>query len=168
LDSPFWLFSVSVYGSRGVQDECIELQDSFGIDVNVLLFCAFVGAVHGALLSEKEISDAMAVAAQWQDSVVRPLRATRRALNQSTPPQAVIGPLVKDFRTNLKSVELEAERIEQIALESWFLSRLESWARAEPDTAIAANIRGLFAISGSPAQHIALPKNLIAAASGAR
>jgi uncharacterized protein (TIGR02444 family) len=44
LDSPFLLFSLSVYGSLGVQKECAELQDSFGIDVNLLLFCAFVDA----------------------------------------------------------------------------------------------------------------------------
>ena len=70
LDSHFWLFSVSIYGSTGVQKECVELQDSVGIDVNILLFCAFVGAVHGALLSEQELSDAIAAVAQWQEAII--------------------------------------------------------------------------------------------------
>ena len=41
MASPFWNFSVAVYSSDAVQDECLTLQDQFGLDVNLVLLCAF-------------------------------------------------------------------------------------------------------------------------------
>jgi uncharacterized protein (TIGR02444 family) len=147
-----------------VQKECAELQNSFGIDINLLLFCGFVGAVHRALLPKEDLSDAIATVAQWQRSIVGPLRATRRTLKQLAPPHNVVEPLVKDLRVSVKSIELEAERIEQIALEAWCLSRLDSWPRLPQEIAVPANIRTLFALGGASTQQIALPDNVIAAA----
>jgi uncharacterized protein (TIGR02444 family) len=40
MANAFWDFSLKVYAAAGVADECILLQDRFGIDVNLLLFCA--------------------------------------------------------------------------------------------------------------------------------
>jgi uncharacterized protein (TIGR02444 family) len=163
--SLFWRFSLSVYRVAGVQEECLRLQDSAGIDVNLLLLSAFIGAVHGVLPSEQDLRGAIATVAQWQNGVVGPLRATRRALKQLAPPQGVPPLLVQGLRADVKSIELEAERIEQLALESWCLSRLDSWPRAEPDAAVAANINALLALYGTRSQPIVfLPERLIAAA----
>lgn len=166
VNSAFWLFSQSIYAAAGVQEECLQLQDKFGIDINLLLFSAFVGAVHGALLSTQEVRDASAAVAQWQEAVVRPLRANRRTLKQVAPPHAFVTPLIERLRAEIKAVELEAERIEQIALEAWCQSRVNSWPRAERNAAVTANIRALFALSGAHSQ-IVLPASTIAAAQGA-
>ena len=90
MSSAFWLFSRSVYATAGVQEECLLLQDKFGVDVNLLLFSAFVGAVHGALLPTEELSDASAAVAQWQEGVVRSLRTIRRAIKQTEPPHPIV------------------------------------------------------------------------------
>jgi uncharacterized protein (TIGR02444 family) len=163
MSSAFWLFSRSVYAAAGVQEECLLLQDRFGVDINLLLFSAFVGAVHGALLPTEELSDASAAVAQWQEGVVRSLRTIRRALKQAEPPHPIVAAPVHGLRESIKSIELEAERIEQVALEAWCQSRVESWPRAERSAAVTANIRVLLARSGTPAQEIALPANLLAA-----
>jgi len=162
--SRFWSFSLAVYADPAVQKECLELQDRFGIDVNLLLFCAFIGAVHGALLSEEDARQAMNVVAWWQENVVTPLRAMRRALRELEPPVAAIGPLVQGVRVNIEAIELEAERIEQMMLETWCLARLDAWRRTEVDAAVTANVRTLLAVSGGCAQQIALPQHVIAAA----
>ena len=39
MGSPFWNFSLAVYRASAVQDECLDLQDQFGRDVN-LVHCA--------------------------------------------------------------------------------------------------------------------------------
>jgi uncharacterized protein (TIGR02444 family) len=161
LDSPFWRFSLSVYASPGVRKECIELQDNFGVDVNLLLFTAFIGAVHGALLSRDEISDAMCLVGQWQGGVVRRLRETRHTIKDLLPQLAMQETLVTDFRDKIKSIELEAERIEQAALEAWLSSHIHFWQRAEPRAAVMSNIRTLFALCGE--QQIAMPTNVLAA-----
>ena len=163
MNSAFWLFSRSVYGTAGVQEECLLLQDKYGIDVNLLLFSAFVGAVHGALLPTEELRNASAAVALWQEHVVRSLRTIRRAMKETEPPHPVVAAPIHDLRESIKSAELEAERIEQVALEAWCQSRVESWPRAESSAAVTANMRALFALSGALAQEIALPANTLAA-----
>ena len=163
MKSAFWSFSQSIYAAKGVQEECLHLQDKFGIDVNLVLFCAFVGAVHGALLPTEELSNVSIALGQWHEGVVRPLRTIRRALKQGGPPHPVGAASIDSFRKSIKSVELEAERIEQLALEDWCQSRVDSWPRAERNAAVTANIRALFALRGTLAQQIALPANTIAA-----
>jgi len=80
MGSPFWNFSLAVYGANAVQDECLNLQDQFGLDVNLVLLCAFLGAVHGVALTFDDIASARQEVQQWHEHVVRPLRATRRHL----------------------------------------------------------------------------------------
>ncbi|MFL1876565.1 DUF2390 domain-containing protein, partial [Hansschlegelia beijingensis] len=40
-------FAVATYGGDGVQAACLTLQDAHGLDVNVVLFAAWAGAVAG-------------------------------------------------------------------------------------------------------------------------
>jgi len=106
-DNAFWRFSLAVYGQAEVAKECLALQDAYGIDVNILLFCAWLGTQSVALTRE-DIEAASRVAAAWQDDVVRPLRTVRRRLKA----------LFADdqFRTSIKDVEIKAEQIEQAML----------------------------------------------------
>ena len=78
--SRFWEFSLTVYGAPGVQEECLHLQERYGVDVNVLLFCTYIGAVHGALLSDRDVRAAAAATSDWNRTIVGSLREARRAL----------------------------------------------------------------------------------------
>jgi len=156
----FWNFSLAVYRDPAVQRECLELQDRYGIDVNLLLFCAFVGAVHAALLSADEVKQAASAVAEWQRDVVVGLRGVRRALKPLAQDKAPPGAAAAALRETVKAAELEAERIEQQMLERWAAERLAAWPRAEPPAAVAANIRALFAVASAPPD---LPTHLIAA-----
>ena len=82
MTKSFWNFSIAVYSERGVQNECLHLQEQFGLDVNIVLFCAFAGAVHGICLTEDDIVRAQKEVTGWQEDVVKPLRAARRNLKQ--------------------------------------------------------------------------------------
>ena len=42
-ETPFWQFSGAVYAHPGVAEACLDLQDRHGLDVNLLLFCAWAG-----------------------------------------------------------------------------------------------------------------------------
>lgn len=161
--SYFWEFSLAVYGVPGVQEECLYLQDRYGVDVNVLLFCAYVGAVHRALLQESDIRAAAAAAGDWNKTVVGSLRGARRALKPYAIAPSLTGASVAALRTAVKAAELEAERIEQMTLESWGASHLETWPRVRPDTAVTANIAALLATHGINGQ-ADLTSHLVAAA----
>ncbi|MFB3151067.1 MAG: TIGR02444 family protein, partial [Alphaproteobacteria bacterium] len=42
-DNPCWDFALVVYRRDGVAEACLALQESQGVDVNVLLFCCWLG-----------------------------------------------------------------------------------------------------------------------------
>ena len=39
----FWSFSLRIYGAPGVEPACLDLQDRFGADVNLALYCLWIG-----------------------------------------------------------------------------------------------------------------------------
>jgi len=166
VPSHFWEFSLTVYGAPGVQEECLFLQDRHSVDVNLLLFCAYVGAVHGALLRESDVRSAATVSGDWNQTVVGSLRVARRALKPFTEVLTAANASAAALRTAVKAAELEAERIEQMTLEAWSAARLETWPRAEPETAVLVNIAALLETHQTALDQPGLTKHLVAAALG--
>jgi uncharacterized protein (TIGR02444 family) len=111
--SPFWRFSLRFYRQPGVADACIALQDGCGVDVNVLLFFLWLAtAKRGVPVATAQAACARAGA--WRDDVVIPLRTLRRKLKDGS--SLVERSAAELFRTKIKAVELEAERLQQEAL----------------------------------------------------
>jgi uncharacterized protein (TIGR02444 family) len=109
-DSPFWRFSLAFYREPGVAQACIDLQDQAGVDVNVLLFLLW-NATSRRALTRPAVEDLDRRIGAWRDATVIPLRALRRALK--SPPPVVEAGAAEAFRTRIKAVELEAERLQQ-------------------------------------------------------
>ena len=65
LDNPFWRFSLAVHGAPGVDGECLTLQDAHGIDVDVLLFCVWVGS-RGTLLTAESMAAIETLVQPWR------------------------------------------------------------------------------------------------------
>lgn len=78
-DHPFWTFSLAVYAQPGVAAECLALQDRDAIDVNILLFCAWLGASRCVLLRPTDLDRITKSIETWTRDVVVPLRQARRA-----------------------------------------------------------------------------------------
>jgi len=108
--SPFWQFSLKFYAVPGVAPACIALQDEAGVDVNLLLFLLW-SATQRRTLTESEVKDLDRMIGSWRDTAVIPLREMRRALK--SPPKAFAADAAEAFRTRIKQVELEAERLQQ-------------------------------------------------------
>jgi uncharacterized protein (TIGR02444 family) len=115
-DATLWGFAVELYTAPGVAEACLALQDRHGCDVNVLLFATWMGAVHHRALTPAEMAEAAATVQDWHAEIVRPLRSVRRRL-KSGPAPAPNG-TTESLRARLKSVELEAERVELAILEA--------------------------------------------------
>src|SRR5437764_10606198 len=111
--SPFWRFSLRFYREPGVADACIALQEEAGVDVNLLLFLLWQ-ATRGRELSPGEVADLERRIGPWREMTVVPLRNVRRALK--SPPGLVAVQTGEAFRTRIKAVELEAERLQQEAM----------------------------------------------------
>lgn len=106
----FWRFSLAIYASPGVAPACLRLQDEHGKDVNVLLFCCWLGASGRGRLSTQALDDADKVVAPWRHGVVEHVRAARRAI------KALAMPGSENLYSKAKAVELEAERLLQTRL----------------------------------------------------
>jgi uncharacterized protein (TIGR02444 family) len=115
-DASLWAFAVDLYAAPGVEEACLALQDRHGCDVNVLLFAAWMGAVHRRAITPAEMAEAAAKIQDWHAEIVRPLRSVRRRLKSGPSPAP--SEISESLRARLKCVELEAERIELATLET--------------------------------------------------
>jgi uncharacterized protein (TIGR02444 family) len=111
--TPLWRFSLHFYRQSGVADACIALQDGSGVDVNLLLFLLWL-AGGGQRLSQDDVRRLDDTVRDWRDLTILPIRDVRRALKGK--PTLVEAGKQEAFRTRIKAVELEAERLQQEAL----------------------------------------------------
>lgn len=113
IDNPFWRFSLRVYAAPGVAPECLQLQERLGLDVNVVLFAAWLGLARGITLRDADLERIAAAIAGWSGDVVKPLRSVRKALKPlAEGPDSAITAL----RKRVADAELVAEQIEQAQL----------------------------------------------------
>jgi uncharacterized protein (TIGR02444 family) len=142
--SPFWRFSLRFYRVPGVADACIALQDGCGVDVNLLLFLLWL-ACDGRQVANADARRVCSEVASWREEVVVPLRNLRRRLKGGVPPiEHNTGEL---FRTCVKAVELEAERLQQEALFS-LVPKLATTLAASIEAAARANVAAYDAALG--------------------
>jgi uncharacterized protein (TIGR02444 family) len=138
LDNPFWTFSLEVYAAPGVEAECLALQEDRGIDINVVLFCAWLGATKQSVLSADDFAAIDTLVAPWRETVVHDLRSSRRAL-KAMPEMAYSE--VAQLRKDIAALELRAEQIEQALLYQWAAGMAQG--EAAPAEAIRANVGAL-------------------------
>jgi uncharacterized protein (TIGR02444 family) len=131
--SPFWRFSLGFYRQPKVADACIQLQEESGVDVNLLLFLLWQ-ATRRRTLAVAEVEELERCVGPWREMTVIPLRAMRRALK--SPPALVEAAAAELFRTKIKGVELEAERLQQEAMHA--LARANPLGREAPSREAAA------------------------------
>jgi len=109
----FWAYSVRVYSDKAVAAACVDLQDRYDLDVNLLLFALFA-ASHGKALSRPAMAKLDAAVEAWRHNVVRPLRAVRRWLKAQS--HAVDDEAAK-LRSRVLERELESEALQQSMME---------------------------------------------------
>jgi len=146
-DHPFWDFSLAVYGAEGVPAACLALQERHGLDVNMLLFCCWLGQAGFGDQGAGRLARLQDAVALWHGEVVRPLRAVRRRLKER------LGPLPEDLsqalRARIAKIEIDAEHIEQLGLAAALGdAQPEPVGPAEGARAAAANLAGYFALLG--------------------
>jgi uncharacterized protein (TIGR02444 family) len=139
LDNPFWQFSLDVYARVGVAPKCLQLQEVYQIDVNLVLFGFWLGH-EGWLIPDNAIAQEIAErVSQWRADVIIPLRRYRidfQPLGKDMP--AKQDPL----RRQIKRLEIDAEQVEQAML--YELSRQKTLALA--DNRSAAMVENVIAL----------------------
>src|SRR5580700_8812006 len=78
-DTPFWRFSLKFYRQGGVSEACIDLQDGYGVDVNLLLFLLWL-ASDGRQVSAADVKMLDDSVRSWRTLTIVPIRDVRRKL----------------------------------------------------------------------------------------
>ncbi len=117
LPHPFWNFSLEIYAGEGVAEACLDLQERRGCDVNILLFCCWLGASGRPTLAAERLRAILRVSEAWQTGIVKPLREVRRLL-KDRPWNDVLPETVDATRRRVADAELAAEHAEQLKLAS--------------------------------------------------
>jgi uncharacterized protein (TIGR02444 family) len=106
----FKRFALALYGSHGVANACLYLQNRHDLDVNLLLFAAFVGAERRQRLTTSYLDTVRTRIDAWHSEVVRPLRAVRQRLKAGPAPAP--DEITARLRRRLQQVEIAAEVVE--------------------------------------------------------
>ena len=107
-DNPLWLFSLKVYGNPDVEPACLRLQENAGADVNLVLFCCWLGLADYGQVAAPQLRDLLIATSRWHEKSIGPLRALRRDLKGNFDP--VSSNLGEATRQKVLAAELEAER----------------------------------------------------------
>jgi uncharacterized protein (TIGR02444 family) len=112
------------------------LQDEFGVDVNLLLFLLWL-ASDDRQLSADEVRMLDDNVRDWRNLTIVPIRDVRRKLKGAA---TLVDPGTQEaFRNKIKTVELEAEQLQQAALYA-FAKSGPLGTEAAPPVAALANI----------------------------
>lgn len=115
-------FAVTIYGKPEVADACLTLQQELGLDVPVLLFCAWYACTRGEL-DDKLLAQVIETSRPFSLHVVQPLRQARRWMKQPADSQKAIMMAANQeawqfLREKIKSIEISAELLWLDALQN--------------------------------------------------
>jgi len=111
--SELWNYSTHLWTLPGVEDLCISLQTEYDADVNLLIYCLWLGE-QKRCLNEDDLQVMLDTVKPWQ-TMIKPLRNSRRMMQQQMI--AMPGELVEQSIANMKEMEINAEHMAQLALE---------------------------------------------------
>ena len=112
-ESLFWNYSCQLFQLADVAEVCLQMQNNFDADVNLLLFCCWAGE-NRRPLNKTEIDSLIQASKPWQ-SAIKPLREARKLMKN----QIIAMPANLHTHTinNLSEMELNAEHMAQLDLE---------------------------------------------------
>ncbi len=111
--APIWDFVLGYYRQQGVSEAAITLQDSIGIDVNMILFLMWM-AGHKRVLAEADVKRVSDASKGWQHQVVVPIRGVRRLLKENAPLVETEAALA--YRKKIQALEIEGEQLQLNAM----------------------------------------------------
>ena len=112
-NSDFWNYSSQLWTLPGVEKICLDLQNQKQANVNILLFCCWLGDQKRSLDSG-HINVLLDSIESWQ-TIIIPLRESRQLMQESMI--AMPAPMADQTLSNISEMEINAEHMAQLSLE---------------------------------------------------
>lgn len=148
ISNSLWDFSLAHYGKPRVADACLQLQNSHGVNINLLLWSLWLENRCQAL-SETRLAAALEAVVAWECNYVQPLRELRRRIKQDFAADLT---QVASLREQIKRAELQAEKQELLCLECLALDWPETEKPLGRGENLAVYLRSLNLAPGIVAQ----------------
>lgn len=132
--SSFWSFSLETYKHEQVRKVCLQLQDEFGLNVNILLACLWAAEQGFVSLDEDIFQRINEAITPWHVQQVEVIRKFRRELKDNHGPLS--DEQAKILYDSVLQLELKLEYVEQKLIEQ-VLSCLAIPKQDKVDTALA-------------------------------
>ncbi|MDC0073661.1 TIGR02444 family protein [Alphaproteobacteria bacterium] len=100
-------FTIEIYSLPEIKKNLLYLQDNYNLNVNILLFCCWLGIKKNYLITKNELLICYKNSSEWNKSIVKKVRFLRTNLKKFN-----INQFAKIYE-KIKSLELDLEFIEQ-------------------------------------------------------
>jgi uncharacterized protein (TIGR02444 family) len=141
---PIWDFVLNYYRQQGVSEAAVVLQDTAGIDVNMILFLMWLSS-QKKTLAEADMRKLGENSHGWQRSVVVPIRNIRRLLKENAPFVAQEAALA--YRKKIQAIEIEGEQLQLNGMAD-AANSLPTQSVGSPDQAARENLATFAKVSG--------------------
>jgi uncharacterized protein (TIGR02444 family) len=144
----FWDFSLRIYQAPEVAIACLSLQNDHRLDVNLVLFCLWYGTDYGRMPAPL-LEQAYKHSARWRQNIVQPLRDTRSWMKSNGNGELATNTEFEALRQQIKTVELNAEKIQQHTLEYMVQEAPYIGTEQEKEQAATNNLMQLLVMHGA-------------------
>ena len=112
-NSELWNYTTQIWTLPEVETICLDLQNSYEANINILLYCCWVGDKN-LNLNDDDLQALLDTVQPWQ-TIIKPLRDSRKMMQQHLI--AMPANMVDQTIANMSEMELYAEHMTQLALE---------------------------------------------------
>ena len=113
-DSGFWNFSISFYPLPDIEQSCLQLQDNFELNVNLVLFCHWLAIEKQQPLDSNQWQQLIVTTQPWEE-ILKPLRESRRMIKHH--PIAWPSDFKQETSNGVSNIEINTEHMQQLAIE---------------------------------------------------
>ncbi|MCW9047989.1 MAG: TIGR02444 family protein [Gammaproteobacteria bacterium] len=141
--SELWNYSTQIWTLPEVEAICLILQDNYDANVNILLYCCWIGDKNLSL-NDDDLQTIIDTVQPWQ-TIIKPLRDSRKMMKQQLI--ALPASLIEQTVCNITEMEINAEHMTQLALEKVLLP--ESISTCDEKNSIKCSLNNLKAYLSS-------------------
>jgi len=112
-NSEFWNYSTQIWTLPQVETICLDLQNNYDANVNMLLYCCWLGDKNLSF-NDDDLQTLLDTIQPWQ-IMIKPLRDSRKMMKQHII--AMPTDMIEQTIANISEMELNAEHMSQLSLE---------------------------------------------------